>query len=208
MNSNRWESAYKSMLYRVSHDLDAPLRHVQSFAQLIQEKHSELDEETKSWLEHVHTAAATSRRMLQDLLKLSRIHSQPEHRTPINVKDLISALGLSTQQEFPKLTCSVNLDQLRMVLGELVDNCKRYSEYSGVELKFTNNRVILTVGDLGQGISNKDWPAAIQPFQRIALQCDEVHNGMGLAIANAVIVEHEGTLSTSPAGVTIELPCI
>ena len=75
--------------YSVSHDLRAPLRSIDGFAQALREDWGDrLDETGQDHLARVRNAAQRMGRLIDDLLKLSRLTRSPVQRIDVDLSQL------------------------------------------------------------------------------------------------------------------------
>ena len=112
-----------------------------------------------------------------------------------------------------QVTVSGQAENLRVMLGNLIDNALRYTPPGGrvdVELGERDGRARLSVSDNGPGIPAAEREKAFERFQRLAA-AEIPGSGLGLAIVRQVVILHGGTISLddTPGGgltVVVELP--
>jgi len=104
---------------------------------------------------------------------------------------------------------------LAQVLTNLVDNAVKYTPPGGVvriELARNGDRAQLRVADTGTGIPLEDHDRVLQRFTRLDRARSQPGNGLGLALVNAVTLQHHGRLTLGDNGpglvVTVELPAL
>jgi signal transduction histidine kinase len=104
---------------------------------------------------------------------------------------------------------------LAQVLTNLVDNAVKYTPPGGVvliELKRSGDLAQLRVADTGSGIPLEDRSRVLQRFTRLDRARSQPGNGLGLALVNAVTLQHHGRLVLGDNGpglvVTVELPAL
>jgi len=104
---------------------------------------------------------------------------------------------------------------LAQVLTNLVDNAVKYTPPGGVvriELARTADLAQVRVADSGPGIPAEDRERVLQRFTRLDRARSQPGNGLGLALVNAVTLQHHGRLTLSDNGpglvVTVELPAL
>ncbi len=103
----------------------------------------------------------------------------------------------------------------RRSLTNLVDNAVKYTPPGGavrIELARSGDRAQLRVADTGPGIPAEDRSRVLQRFTRLDRARSQPGNGLGLALVNAVTLQHHGrlTLGDNAPGlvVTVELPAL
>jgi signal transduction histidine kinase len=104
---------------------------------------------------------------------------------------------------------------LAQVLTNLVDNAVKYTPAGGtvrIALERTGDTARLRVADTGPGIPATDHHRVLQRFTRLDRARSQPGNGLGLALVNAVTLQHHGrlTLGDNAPGliVTVELPAL
>ena len=104
---------------------------------------------------------------------------------------------------------------LAQVLTNLVDNAVKYTPPGGVvriELERSGDLAQLRVADTGSGIPLEDRSRVLQRFTRLDRARSQPGNGLGLALVNAVTLQHHGRLVLGDNGpglvVTVELPAL
>ena len=104
---------------------------------------------------------------------------------------------------------------LAQVLTNLVDNAVKYTPPGGlvrIELQRRADLAQLLVADTGPGIPAEDRARVLQRFTRLDRARSQPGNGLGLALVNAVTLQHHGrlTLGDNAPGlvVTLELPAL
>ena len=87
------QAEMQSLVATISHDLRAPLRHITSFSQLVQDEAGpQLNAEMREFLGHISTSAHTLGSMLDGLLALSRIGTVALYPEAVDLTALIQAL--------------------------------------------------------------------------------------------------------------------
>jgi len=110
-------------------------------------------------------------------------------------------LGVDVTEE--DLCIQGNIDSLRVMLGNIVDNAIRYTAKDGridVSVKKENNMILLTVSDTGVGIPVRDRERIFDRFYR----CEgsgESGSGLGLAIVKNVAEMHKAVIKLADAQV-------
>ena len=124
--------------YSVSHDLRAPLRHVDGFAGLLTKRAAEkLDDQSRRYVATISGAAKQMGRLIDDLLAFSRLSRAELHRTQVDHDALVAGVirdgryganGAGPEWRVAPLP-AVHADPalLRQVWANLLDNAVKYS---------------------------------------------------------------------------------
>lgn len=219
----------ESFAYSVSHDLRAPLRHIDGYARMLEEDGGDrLDGELRRYLDEIGASARRMGRLIDDLLAFSRLSRQPLTRVPIDMNALVdSALsevssGISVAatisvQSLPTVQADPAL--LKQVWTNLLANAIKYSGKRGVDARIEvtgqsdGASVRYQVRDNGVGFDMRYIGKLFQVFQRLHLQDDFEGTGVGLAIVQRIVSRHggkvwaEGELGEG-ATFTFELPIV
>ncbi len=198
----------EAFTYSVSHDLRAPLRHIDGFSRLLQEEYSsELDETAQHYLDRIRTGTANMGRLVDDLLSLSRIgrHELASELTGLGslVKEVVKefepeTLGRRIEwkvEELPFVECDSAL--MKLVFQNLLSNALKFTrprEVAIIEVGQTvvNGQPAIFVRDNGVGFSMKHVDMLFGVFQRLHRQADFEGTGVGLATVQRIIHKHGG----------------
>ncbi len=194
----------------VSHDLRAPLRHMQGFAQMLETRHAALlDEEGKGFIRHISNAAQQMDRLIEDLLKLSRVTISEMTRAPVDLSALVFSILSSRQASEPqrRVECVVapgvqvvgDGPLLRVALENLLGNAWKFTgrkEQARIEfgVREEKNARVYFVRDDGAGFKAKYVDKLFQPFQRLHGSDQFPGTGIGLSIVQRVVARHGGRI--------------
>jgi len=194
--------------YSVSHDLRAPLRAINGFAKILKQDYKEtLDENGKHLLSTIAGNAQRMDRLIEDLLKLSRLGKAELKKTSTNmqtlVADVIDDLQFTykiPQVEFvlnnlPAADCDTGL--MKQVWTNLLSNAAKYSAknpYPKIEVGFTQKEGadVYYVKDNGVGFDMQHAGKLFGIFQRLHSADEFEGTGVGLVIVQRVIKKHGG----------------
>ena len=218
----------------VSHDLRAPLRHITSFAQLLQEEAgSALGDEAQVFLGHITGSAKQLAQMLDGLLALSRVGTAPVHVQSVALGEVLAVLVQERVRDLqscqPERTVrwalapnlpvvQADASLLAAALGQVLDNAVKFTARRAeatidirASLDKDSGRIRCTVHDNGVGF-NPDMSAKLfQPFIRLHSSGQFAGLGMGLALAHKSLLRMGGALAISAApdegcSVTVVMP--
>jgi len=195
--------------YSVSHDLRAPLRHIDGFADLLK-KHaaSTLGDKSLRYLSTISESAKQMGVLIDDLLQFSRVGRAEMRKTvvPLNklVKDVLGEVRLDVQDRHITWTIrdlpEVHGDpaMLRQVLVNLIANAVKYTrprEHATIEIGCLNgmpNETAVFVRDDGVGFDMQYVHKLFGVFQRLHSANEFEGAGIGLANVQRIIHRHGG----------------
>jgi signal transduction histidine kinase len=195
--------------YSVSHDLRAPLRHIDGYLSLLQESAGPtLDAESQQHLSTITDAARHMSVLIDDLLAFSRMGSQEMRKTPVDlgalVADVIQGFGPETEGRdihwhiAPLPVVAADRAMLRIVLVNLISNALKYTSkrpQARIEIGTQPGEpgeTVVFVRDNGAGFDMRYQDKLFGVFQRLH-RLDEF-DGVGIGLANVfrVIDRHGG----------------
>ena len=201
---------HASFSYTVSHDLRAPIRVVEGFARILKEDYGRLlDRIGNDHLDRVLSAAARMNSMIDALLSLSQLSTQPLQRQPVNLSQLalyvIDDLRRASPERDvvlhvqPGLVTQGDPTLLRMALENLLGNAWKYSARNphaqiAFERVDENGRSAYVVRDNGAGFDMRFADRLFGVFQRLHSSGDFPGTGVGLASVRRIIRRHGGEI--------------
>jgi PAS domain S-box-containing protein len=199
-----------------SHDLQEPLRKIQSFSDRLRKKFEDsLGEEGCDYLIRMEKAAARMSSLLQALLAYSRVATQGKPFTPIDLgrmaEDAVSDLEIAIEEAGaqveigPLPILEADSDQIRQLFQNLIGNALRYRREGEKPLIRVHGSVENGVGrifveDSGIGFEERYIDRIFKPFQRLHGRSSPYEGmGMGLAICRKIAERHGGTITARSA---------
>ncbi len=220
--ANRAKSRF---LGSMSHELRTPLNAIMGFTQLLQ-LNTNLDDDTKEFVEMIHQSSAHLLFLIQDLLDIARIEAdkmeiEPSHLLFTNflqmTVDMVyqNAEGKHltfTTQFADDLPENIYADEhrLRQVLLNLLSNAIKFTSTGEIifavsKLPSTNYRELIrfTITDTGLGIADSDLGRIFWAFEQLgATATKNQGTGLGLAISQNLVRKMGGEIMvTSEVGV-------
>lgn len=207
--------------YVSSHDLQEPLRKIQTYSQLLSSKMEDAKEEEKNYLLKINNSAQRMSCLIKDLLDFSRVSKIDEQfvDTDLNkmLKNIIDDFELLIKQRNVKINIQ-NLPiikaipvQLNQLFYNLISNAIKFSEEEPIiDISFSiptkedfhhyklganikNKKYIkITVKDNGIGFDQKYAEQVFIIFQRLNDRSKFAGTGIGLAICKKIIENHNG----------------
>ena len=196
--------------YSVSHDLRAPLRAINGYAQaLFQDHAAQLDAESKRLLTVIRDSAKLGGELIDALLNFSRVGRQALARTPVDLKALVEsvvtelgrdATGIAVEtviHPMPPVTGDPAL--LRQVLANVIANAFKFTgrrPHPRVEIgaQTEGSEVVYYVKDNGVGFDMRYADKLFGVFQRLHRGDEFEGTGVGLALAQRIIQRHGGRI--------------
>jgi signal transduction histidine kinase len=200
----------ESFSYTVSHDLRAPIRVVEGFTKILKEDYGRLlDRIGNDHLDRVLGAAARMNSMIDALLALSRLSTQPLARQPVNLSQLAGWVADDLRRQSPerhvKLVIEPGLQVqgdptlLRVVIENLLGNAWKYTgKCREAQIWFGRDPQqpgqAFTVRDNGAGFDMRFSDRLFGVFQRLHSATDFQGTGVGLASVRRIVRRHGGDI--------------
>ncbi len=201
----------EEFVYTVSHDLKAPLVSIEGYLSLLREENfNDLGDEGKYFVEKISKNVRLMRRMIQDLLELSRIGREAPSQTLLAVGPIIQEIleefrfqiekkqiDIVLAERFPRIRA--NSRHIRLLFSNLVSNAIKFlGEQPDPRIEIgwerADSAIRYFVKDNGMGISPRYHDQIFRLFYRPKTG-DEEGSGIGLAIVKKIVEEHGGTVS-------------
>jgi len=208
-----------------SHDLQEPLRKIQSFGDLLHQRYATQLGDGTHYLNRMQFAAKRMSTLISDLLAFSRITIRNEKPAKVSlswvVKTVLDDLELTIQENgatiYTEPLPMVDGDQVQLgqVMQNLISNAIKfrvadvkpivkisYSEVSFENLPQTIKPVqtasgyhCIEVTDNGAGFNQLHASKIFEVFQRLHRQNEYPGTGIGLAICERVVANHGGAIA-------------
>jgi len=201
-------SDHESFIYSVSHDLRAPIRVVEGFARILKEDYGRfLDRIGNDHVDRVLAAAARMNSMIDALLALSRLQSQPLVHKPVDLSQLATYIVEDLRRESPERAAEIIIEPgivvsgdptlLRIAMENLLGNAWKYSSQCTLaRLEFRREthegQRRLMVSDNGAGFDMRFADRLFGVFQRLHSPKDFAGTGVGLASVRRIVRRHGG----------------
>lgn len=195
--------------YSVSHDLRAPLRHIDGFVKILQETSAAgLDANGQRYLGIISNAAKRMGALIDDLLVFSRIGRSEMRRTNVKMNDLVAEVLREMAQDFqgraieweilPLPEVGGDRPLLKQVWVNLISNAVKYSrDRSPARIKIgcrengADNWEFF-IQDNGAGFDMQYANKLFGVFQRLHQAEEFEGTGIGLANIRRIILRHGG----------------
>jgi signal transduction histidine kinase len=202
-----------------SHDLQEPLRKIQTFSGLAIDKFGDSDK-AKPYLGKIFEAATRLRNLVTDLLQYSKIYTDEEF-SMIDLNVMITEIMQDLELQIEMKHCTFHVSklpqiegipfQMRQVFQNLLSNSIKFSKANqGCFVTVTGELVSeksfeakpspegdfcrLVVADNGIGFSNEFRGRIFEIFHRLRNRSAYEGTGIGLAIVKKVVERHDGII--------------
>ncbi len=201
---------YEDFAYIVSHDLNAPLRHVKEFTRLlVGPRKDNLTEEEQLYISFLEKSLDKLEDMQHALLTFSRLNTRagPMEKTDFNksVAMALQELNDVINTYFPALECGdlptvmAEAKQIQMLFYHLLENALKFHEEDTLKRKIAitatdqGDTWLFEIRDNGIGIAEDYQEQVFRLFRRL----NPEHYpgiGAGLTIARKIVQRHGGEI--------------
>lgn len=205
-----------------SHDLQEPLRKIQSFANLVNLRYGTLfNDESQLFMTKIMSSAERMSKLIKDLLNFSRISNHREDFVPVPLNDIVQRIlddqelrikGLDVRVEVGKLpVVQAVASQMDHLFTNLISNALKFIRADVQPLLRIQARPVdghdypdllpgrpyheITVEDNGIGFDEKYVEHIFRVFQRLHGKSEFDGTGIGLAICKRVVLYHHGSIT-------------
>lgn len=198
----------ESFCYSVSHDLRAPLRAINGYAQMVALEHGDaLSSSAKRHLRQIELASERMAQLIDDLLEFSRLGRQALSTSEVDMRSLVQQVveELLSQREASPLSVEVgsllpsvgDRAMLQRVWLNLIDNAIKYSARHPspritIDSLRRGSEIVYRVQDNGVGFDMRYYGKIFGVFQRLHRSDEFPGTGVGLAIVERVLQRHAG----------------
>jgi PAS domain S-box-containing protein len=215
-----------SFAYIASHDLQEPLRKIQTFAtRLLEKEYERLSESGRDHFNRMQRSARQMQTLIEDLLSYSRTNAVERKFENTDIKKLVKEVQSSLREELQQRKATIETDcmghawvipfQFRQLLNNLMSNSLKFSSpdkpphikikseiVEGSKLKDKKvdpeqNYYRLTVSDNGIGFEPQYHDRIFELFQRLHSRSEFNGTGIGLAIVKKIVDNHNGTITAT-----------
>lgn len=200
----------QSFCYSVSHDLRAPLRHINSFSKILLEDYAaRLDQQGQNFLQRLCASSNRMGFLIDDLLELSRVSRSDINQSNVNLSELARQIAQELRETEPlrnvrfliadDIAAWGDPELLRLVLQNLLGNAWKYTskmELASIRFGITEIEGTQTyfIEDNGIGFDMLYADKLFVPFQRLHGMNEFEGTGIGLASAQRIIIRHGGKI--------------
>lgn len=200
----------EAFTYSVSHDLRAPIRHIDGFLRLMYAKIPNPEEQISTYYNKIGAAIQRMSVMIDSLLTFSRLGRKELNITMVDLMPLVNEIidqfkpdiekreVIWVISSLPKIKCDSSL--IKFVLENLISNAIKYTSKKekaiieiGSSIK-SDNEYELYIKDNGVGFDMAYSNKLFGVFQRLHSPDDFEGVGIGLANVKQIIEKHKGSI--------------
>lgn len=203
----------RDFIANVSHELRTPLTVIGGFLETLSDMAGEVSDTAKPYFNMMQEQTTRMRRIIEDLLTLSKIESNTKHTedAEIDMKNMLQliqndARGLSQGKHTIHLSIDENLnlsgaqDELLSAFSNLVSNAIRYTPDGGdiyIQWELVNGQAVFSVRDTGIGIEQRHIDRLTERFYRVdtSRSRETGGTGLGLSIVKHILNRHQAHLN-------------
>lgn len=194
--------------HSVSHDLRAPLRHINGFAEILKEEYyDQLPEKAKNYLDTISDSAKKMNILIDDLIKLSRTNRIELKKSMLKMNQVLDDALSEVQPLLENRKVDINISTLPEVIGDynllrlvwvnLLDNAIKYTRprkkaVINIDYKEEKEEFIFCIHDNGVGFDMNYAQKLFGAFQRLHSTDEFEGTGIGLSNVRRIISRHSG----------------
>lgn len=196
--------------YSASHDLQEPLRMINSYIQLIQQRYKDkLDSDANEFIHFIVDGAHRMQNLIYGLLEFSRVGIKGKIFEEIDLTEVVvdaiknlstNIQNTSTQIDYKKLPTVVgDKSQLISLFQNVIGNGMKFQKDGNTPLikihaKKQDNIWQIAISDNGLGIAEDYLEKVFVVFQRLHTHTEYTGTGIGLAICKRIVERHKGQI--------------
>jgi hypothetical protein len=213
----------QSFAYIASHDLQEPLRKIQTFAGRIIDKESQnLSDTGKDYFNRMRDSAQRMQLLIDDLLSYSRTNNAEKVFENINLNTIVEDVKLDLREEILQINAIVEVSmlgfmkvvpvQFRQLFYNLISNSLKFSRpnlpphimiegetklgknLNASQLLPDTTYLYIRISDNGIGFDQQYGDRIFELFQRLHSKHEYTGTGIGLAIVKRIVENHNGLI--------------
>ncbi len=198
----------ESFSYSVSHDLRAPLRHIDGYVDLLLRRfYDTLPDKAKHYLDNIADSSRQMGILIDDLLQFSRTGRQEMRQTELDMNSIVQEVLKPIKQDNPNRNIEWHIATMPPIYGDQALLRLVWTNLLSNAVKFTRNRekaiititvrdekdeFIFEVTDNGVGFDMQYAQKLFDVFQRLHPTDEFEGTGIGLANVRQIILKHGG----------------
>jgi signal transduction histidine kinase len=200
----------REFAFVASHDLQEPLRKIQTFCDMARTRCiPDPDETRQDYLERILSSASRMRQLLRDLLQFSRVAIQAAPFKQVDLHEIALEAADIFEKEIMETHCVVRIENMPVIEADETQMLQLFQNLIGNALKYRGSEspfirirgnddgrgfCDITVTDNGIGFDLQYERVIFKPFQRLHSHGAYEGTGMGLAICRKIVELHGGSI--------------
>jgi PAS domain S-box-containing protein len=200
--------------YVASHDLQEPLRMITGYLQLLERRYQgKLDAEASEFIRYAVEGAVRMKRLIEDLLALSRAGTQAANFRPVESRDVLETACANLAVSIRESGAEITTGSLPLIVADPVLLTQVFQNLIGNAIKFrkkdhpprihvaaehtaanANDGWVLSIHDDGIGIQPRHVERIFGIFERLHSGDQYEGSGVGLAITRRILERHGGRI--------------
>ncbi len=194
--------------YSVSHDLRAPLRHINGYVDLLLSRfYEQMPEKAKHYLDSIADSANQMDTLINDLLEFSRTGRKEVQKADVDMNEIVEEIISQTKSnnsdryiewqvsKLPPVFCDESL--IYQVWQNLLNNAVKFTGNKAnavikIDVTEKEDEYVFSVSDNGVGFDMKYAQNLFGVFQRLHSYNDFEGTGIGLANVRSIVLKHKG----------------
>ncbi|MCX6281458.1 MAG: PAS domain S-box protein [Bacteroidetes bacterium] len=201
----------EAFAYSISHDLRAPLRHVDGYSRLLRKSVLNPTAEEIRFFDKISESSVKMSKMIDALLNFSRLGRKPVTKTKVDLDVMVKEIAgryqsltgtQATEFKIGSLPCiEGDPSLLQIVFENLISNAVKFTSKTSqaiIEIgvsRHDGSRKTIFIKDNGAGFDMAYTNKLFNVFQRLHTSEEFEGTGIGLANVKQIIHKHGGTIS-------------
>ena len=205
----RSNAELEQFAYVASHDLQAPLATIASYAQLLEKRYKDqLDSQANKFIGNIVQGCTRMQSLIDDLLEYSRVGRSQKPFKTTNCNQVLEQALANLQATIRDNKAVVSYSELPVVTGDMSQLVQLFQNLVGNAIKYRQDAPpavsisackqqetwLFSVSDNGIGIAPQHQERIFQIFQRLHTQKEYSGTGIGLAICQKIVERHGGRI--------------
>lgn len=211
----------QELVYGISHDLKNPLLTIAGFVRLLDTEADGLTEDGRSYLNRINASTGYMKRLIDDLLQLSRVGHTDAAATNVDLRKLVEEIGLDIRSRYEGVSVEcdtgvvlrINLVRARQLFSNLIENAARHGGHDHVTVRvavrhWDDRFAEIHVADDGVGVPSSEREKVFGLFERLkGFSASAEGTGIGLTMCRRIVEDLSGSVDIvdSDVGTDIRL---